>query len=152
MTSEGTRGSTRFDDYLLELGRATWAASVLAMYAFDLLRVFGGVHEETMDSDAMGTLVNRLRGLMKRHPDWPELAAFVEDLDEARVTRNDLLHALPVHDGLYRRRYGPNGYIRNFFTVESLAEVTASFTALERRANALLYKDGGAAVDAWYGR
>jgi hypothetical protein len=150
--SAGTQGSESHEDYLLELGRATFEASCLAGISFDLLRVFGDVDSAAMYDDPMGTLVSRLGKLSKGYSGWEELSTFVADLDEARVMRNDLLHALPVHNGLHRRRSKDGYYVRNFFTVESLSDVYRVFHELHLRGNQLLYSDGGAAATAWYER
>jgi hypothetical protein len=119
------------------------------MIATDLLRALGDVPDDAMYSDPLGTLENRLRGLVKRRPDVTELAAFVERLGRAREDRNDLIHALPVHDGLYRRT---KNRVREFFTVESLDALSVQLAATYSEGLRILYRNDGVEVDAWYAR
>ena len=147
--ADGDQNSPRFKEWLLALGRATYEAGHLSLMAFDLLRVHFDAEEDDMYDDALGRLVSKLRGSAKARPDWPELAAWIETLDAAREQRNDLTHALPVRDGLHRRRGSDPYFIRDFFTVESLEEIAAVFDAVTRVGNDLLYRDGGAYVRAW---
>ena len=137
--------------WLLELGRATYAAARLAGVCFDLARVLGGVESGDMYSDPLGTLINRLRPI-GQHGDVPGLADFLNQLSDARDDRNDLLHALPVAHGLHRRKTKNLGYVRNFYDVEALSAVASSLEAAARVGNGLLYQDGGAAVRRWYER
>lgn len=135
------------DKYLLELGRATYAASGLAGIAFDVLRIHGGIDSEALYSDPLGTLENRLRG---NRPPLDGLDGFLSLLADARVARNDLLHALPVKHGLHRRTTKDSTYVRNFFTVESLREVRLLFERTRAKGNEVLYSDGGEAIKRWY--
>ena len=156
MNDQVTRyaGNPRHPDHeawLLELGRATYSASRVAGICFDLARILGGVESADMYSDPLGTLINRLQPIGRRG-DVDGLAEFIEQLGAAREDRNDLLHALPVADGLHRRKTSEPAYVRNFFDVEDLAAVISSLTATARVGNGLLYQDGGAAVRRWYER
>lgn len=137
------------EKWLLELGRATYAASRVAGICFDLARVFGNVDSAAMYNDPLGVLINRLKPLGNKGS-VPGLASFVGQLEAAREDRNDLLHALPVAHGLHRRKSKEPHYVRNFFNVEDLKQVTQSLSEATRRGNELLYQDGGAAVQAWY--
>ncbi|WP_134772186.1 hypothetical protein [Ornithinimicrobium flavum] len=137
------------EQWLLELGRATYAASRVAGICFDLARVFGNVDSAAMYSDPLGALINRLQPLGKRGS-VPGLDPFIAQLESARDDRNDLLHALPVADGLHRRKSKEPYYVRNFFDVAELQQVTRSLSEAAHRGNELLYHDGGAAVQAWY--
>ncbi len=139
------------DQWLLELGRATYAASKVAGICFDLARVLGGVDSASMYCDPMGKLVDRLRPLAKKGT-VPGLEKFVSLAESARDDRNDLVHALPVQSGLHRRKSGDLGYVRNFFEVDQLAAVTRSLTEVALAGNQLLYQDDGAAVAAWYAK
>jgi hypothetical protein len=65
-------------------------------------------------------------------------------------TRNDLLHALPVKDGLHRRHTQDLYRVRNFFDVEHLAVAAKELEDVWTQGSRLLYHDGGAAVQAWY--
>lgn len=152
VTNPQYSGDPRHPDHeawLLELGRATYAAARVAGICFDLARVFGNVDSGDMYNDPLGTLINRLNPLEKKGA-VPGLGAFIVQLDSARADRNDLLHALPVAHGLHRRSSKDPSYVRNFFDMEELESVTRSLSEAARRGNELLYHDGGAAVSAWY--
>ncbi len=149
MSSPGTAGSAQHSAYLLALGSASFEAAKVAMIATDLLRALGNVPDEAMHRDPLGTLENRLRGLVKTRPDVPELVPFIENLSRCREDRNDLIHALPVHLGLYRRT---SDRVREFFTVESLDALTAQFAETYVEGSRILYREDGAEVDAWYAR
>lgn len=136
--------------YLCELGRATYAAARLAGIAFDILRVFDQVASSAMYNDPLGGLLNRLNGFKRRQPSLPGLVGFIAQMDRARDTRNDLIHALPVKHGLHRRKSDDLGYVRNLFTVEDLRAVAEELEAVHRAGSSVLYHDGGAAVNAWY--
>lgn len=139
------------DVWLLELGRATYAAARAAGICFDLARIIGGVESADMYSDPLGTLVGRLRSIagLDLLSGLPE---FVEQVDAAREGRNDLLHALPVLHGLHRRKTKDPAYERNFYDVEQLSEVTEQLSDAARQGSRLLYQDGGEAVRRWYER
>lgn len=147
--ADGDQTSPRFDEWLLALGRATYEAGRLSLMAFDLLRVHFDTDEDLMYNDPLGRLVSKLRDAAKARPNWPELAAWIETLDDASEQRNDLTHALPVRDGLHRRKKGDPYFVRDFFTVKSLEEITAAFAAVAKEGNDLLYCDDGAHVRAW---
>lgn len=136
------------ENFLLELGRATFEAAGVAQICFDLARVLGGVDSSEMYSDPLGRLINRLKDISDSN-NTDGLKHFLGDLEKARTDRNDLLHALPVKDGLYRRITSDLQYEKTFYTVDDIARVTANLTAARRRGNDLLYQDGGAAVRAW---
>lgn len=146
----GDPAAPEHDAFLMELGRATYTAARVAGVCFDLLRVLGATPSHEMYEDPLGTLQSRLRGLAKRRPDVSDLPEFLEKLDGARRARNDLLHAFPVRDGLYRRTAPPEDRIRELFTVESLNEITRQLDETARLGNAVLYFDDGASVRAWY--
>lgn len=146
---EGDPRHPDHDSFLLELGRATYAADRLAGICFDILRVLKGVPSRDMYEVPLGTLQRRLDPLMRSSP-VPGLADFVDQLERARLARNDLLHALPVKDGLHRRKKDDPRYVRNFFTVADVQEVTAVLSAAHRTGSDVMYHDGGAAVRAWY--
>ena len=64
MTSTDHPGDPNHHDheaYLLELGRATYAAAGLAGIAFDVLRIHGGFDSADLYSDPLGTLQGRLK-------------------------------------------------------------------------------------------
>ena len=146
-------GDTRHpehEEYLRELGRATYWAALLAGVAFDLLRVFGRVRSAAMYDDPLGALEKKLQSLSVSRKDLPGLDEFLNELKLARGARNDLIHALPVQHGLHRRRAKDLHYVRNFFTIEDLASVAKEFSDVTRRGNRLLYHDGGAAIRSWY--
>lgn len=139
------------DAWLLELGRATYATARVAGICFDLARVVGGVDSTDMYSDPLGALIRRLRSIAGLDS-LAGLPEFVEQVDAAREDRNDLLHALPVQNGLHRRKTNEPGYVRNFYDVAELAAVTDSLSAAVRTGTQLLYQDGGEAVRRWYDR
>jgi hypothetical protein len=138
------------DRYLHHLGIATWEAARLATYCVDILRVWHDVDSSAIYDDPLGTLETRLRGLLKAKPHLPRLAEFLDALGPARLTRNDLLHALAVHNGLHRRRTKDLQYVRNFYTPEDLDEAANEMIAATRIGAEVLYSDGGAAVTRWY--
>ena len=153
MTTEaenaGDSGHPDHETYLLELGRATYAAAALAGIAFDVLRIHGGVDSAALYSDPLGTLENRLRG---SRAEAAGLDEFISILGDARVVRNDLIHALPVKHGLHRRMTKDLGYVRDFYSVESLQEARELFERARRRGTEVLYSDGGEAIKRWYAR
>lgn len=69
-----------------------------------ILRVFDRVASAEMYDDPLGGLIKRLRGSLGRYHMPPGLSGFIDELEAACQTRNDLLHALPVKDGHHRRR------------------------------------------------
>ena len=135
--------------FLAELGKATYTASRVASICFDILRVLGGESSAVLYSDPLGKLESRLRNLNQRQPALPGLSAFLPLLKTARETRNDLLHALPVQHGLYRRKSGDLGFVRKFYTVEDVTEAVGEMEPAARAGSSVLYADGGAAVKAW---
>lgn len=146
-------GDTRHpqhEEYLRELGRATYWAARLAGIAFDLLRVFGRVRSAAMYDDPLGALEKKLQALRGQRKDLLGLDEFLNELKLARGARNDLIHALPVQHGLHRRRAKDLHYVRNFFTIEDLASVAKEFRDVSLKGNNLLYHDGGAAIRSWY--
>ncbi|GAA1188251.1 hypothetical protein [Nesterenkonia xinjiangensis] len=137
------------EKYLLELGKATYAAAGLAGIAFDVLRIHSGISSSALYSDPLGTLENRLRG---SRVDLEGIDEFIELLHDARLLRNDLMHALPVKHGLHRRMRKDLGYVKNFFDVESLRTARKLFESARRTGNRVLYSDDGEAVRRWYTR
>lgn len=135
------------DVYLLELGRATYAAAGLAGIAFDVLRIHGGLASNDLYDDALGRLERRLK---ESPPPVDELDEFLSLLEAARLTRNDLIHALPVQHGLYRRTTKNLRYVRKFYTIESLREARTLMERARSKGNKVLYSDGGAAIKLWY--
>ncbi len=143
----GDPGHPDHEAYLLELGRATYAAAGLAGIAFDVLRVHAGVDSAALYSDPLGTLENRLRG---SRPALKGIDEFIDLLGDARIVRNDFIHALPVKHGLHRRMTKDLGYVRDFYSIESLREARELFERARRRGNEVLYSDGGDAIKRWY--
>ena len=154
MTTEaehaGDPGHPDHETYLLELGRATYAAAGVAGIAFDVPRIHGGLDSAALYSDdPLGTLENRLRGSGIEAEGIDE---FISMLGDARVMRNDLIHALPVKDGMHRRLTKDLAYVRDFFSVESLQEAQELFERTRRKGNDVLYSEGGKAIRRWYER
>lgn len=143
----GDPGHPDHETYLLELGRATYAAAGLAGIAFDVLRIHGGFDSAELYSDPLGTLESRLRG---SRPELEGIDEFLGLLREARIVRNDLIHALPVKHGLHRRVTKDLGYVKNFYSVESLREAREFFDRARRRGGEVLYSDGGEAIKHWF--
>lgn len=143
----GDPSHTDHDAYLLELGRATYSAAGLAGIAFDVLRVHCGFDSAALYSDPLGTLENRLRG---SRPPLDGIDEFVTLLGDARIVRNDLIHALPVKHGLHRRATKDIGYVRDFYSVESLRKVRELFERARGTGSEVLYSDGGEAIRRWY--
>lgn len=133
-------------DWLLELGRATYAAAGLSGIAFDLLRVHSGFESEDLYKDPLGRLLKKLR---RTPPAVDGIEDFIALAEEALVVRNDVLHALPVLHGLHRRRSDDLGYVRNYYDLASLREATQVMQNARRKGNEMLYADGGEAVRRW---
>lgn len=139
-------------EYLLELGRATFASIRLAGVCFDILRVLGDHPEQSLYRDDLGRLERKLAPLRERWPEVESLPSFMAALGPARELRNDLIHALPVKDGLARRTDGsPKRHI-TFYSTSDLAAATARFTRTARLGSDVLYHDHGSFVRAWYSR
>ncbi|AQP44970.1 hypothetical protein [Tessaracoccus flavus] len=133
-------------DWLLELGRATYAAAGLSGIAVDLLRVHSGFESEDLYKDPLGRLLDKLR---RTPPAVDGIEDFIALSEEALVVRNDVLHALPVMHGLHRRRSDDLGYVRNYYDLASLWEATQVIQNARRKGNEVLYADGGEAVRRW---
>lgn len=129
----------------------------MAGTCYDILRVWAVCEGSALDSCNLGGLQNALREYGKRTvaaeeplgslPRWSE---FMDSLDLSRNLRNDLMHALPVLNGLLRR--GSKVIAADawpFFTIESLVDIAASFELTSRLGNGLLYSDGGSRVEEW---
>ena len=144
--SAGDPSHPDHDTWILELGRATRAAAQLATICFDLARIVGGVNENKMYDDPLGGLQQRLGGLDPASS--PILPEFLVVLDSARHTRNDIMHAFLVRDGLLRRS-SKRGYDRDFYTISSLINARDQLEAASRLGNQILYANGGEAVEAW---
>jgi hypothetical protein len=137
--------------FLAELGRATYAAARVTGIAFDILRIFGEATSAEMYSDPLGKLVGRLATLESNdRVELPDLAQFIVVMRAAKATRNDLIHALPVKDGLHRRETSDLRKVRNFFDVDDVAAAAHELEAAWHEGSRILYHDGGAAVRAWY--
>lgn len=133
-------------DWLLELGRATYAAAGLSGIAFDLLRVHSGFESEDLYKHPLGRLLEELR---RTPPAVDGIEDYITLAEEALVVRNDVLHALPVLHGLHRRRSDDVGYVRNYYDLASLREATQVMENARRKGNEVLYADGGEAVRRW---
>ena len=133
-------------DWLLELGRATYAAAGLSGIAFDLLRVHSGFESGELYKDPLGRLLEKMR---TSPPTVEGIEDFIALAEEALVVRNDVLHALPVLHGLHRRRSDDLGYVRNYYDLNSLREATQVMENASLKGNEVLYADGGEAVRRW---
>jgi hypothetical protein len=138
------------EQWLLELGRANYAAARLGGVVFDILRVHGGHASADLYKDTLGQLAKKLTSITDAAVSG--IAAFRTDLEAARDTRNDLAHALPVLYGLHRRRADDLDFVRNFFSVEAISDVTAELDRCHQKGSAVLHGDGGAALQAWYAK
>lgn len=133
--------------YLVELGRATYAAAGLSKIAFDVLRIHSGIVSKELYDDPLGRLERRLKN---NPPPLSGLEDFLSLLGLARLMRNDLIHALPVKHGLYRRTTKDTRHVREFYSVESLREARSLFERARHKGNKVLYSDGGEAINRWY--
>ncbi|MBB1586751.1 MAG: hypothetical protein HG423_008165 [Propionibacterium sp.] len=133
-------------EWLLELGRATYAAAGLSGIAFDLLRVHSGLESKDLYKDPLGGLLEKLR---KSPPAVEGIESFITQAEKALVVRNDVLHALPVLHGLHRRRSNDPGYVRNYYDLASLREATQVMQNACRKGSEVLYADGGQAIRRW---
>ena len=97
--SPGDPRHSEFPEFLMRLGAATYEAARVAGICFDSAHVLGSAPSEAMYNDPLGTLKTRMVELARHAPELPGLSEFLDKLQKARVTRNDLLHALPVRDG-----------------------------------------------------
>lgn len=146
--AHGDPASPRHTEWLTALGRATYAATRLAGVAFDVLRVWGEYDSYDLYFDELGKLEKKLASMTGDLPQ--EMQSFRDALPSARVTRNDLMHALPTAHGLQRRLR--DGQVRDFYTVESLLSAEAQMLEAAHAGNAMLYADGGESVRRWYVR
>lgn len=90
----------------------------------------------------MGSLGTRLRA------NTPEFAGVEDFLDlprSVRLVRHDLLHALPVPNGLHRRLRVDPFHVRDLYTVESLREALAVMEMARNKGNEV-------AVCRWWSR
>lgn len=152
VTTPGDPRHPDHEDWLLALGKATYAASKVAGICFDILRVFGDIESANMYSDPLGKLLERLRHLETTGPSLPLLGEFIVSIESSKQARNDLLHALPVKDGLHRRTTQDLSYVKNFYTVEDLQQAADIMSETFDKGSRVLYYDGGAAVKAWQAR
>lgn len=133
------------EQWLLALGRATFAAQAMAGVAIDVLRVHCGVDFWDLVKQPFGGLITTMRG----HDHPPGMARWLDELDAAGRVRNDLMHATPVLHGLHRRDAKDRGRVVNFFDVADLESATSVLVAATRSGNVLLYFDGGSAVQRY---
>ncbi len=151
MTTEtlqaGDPSSPEHEAWLLELGRATYAASRLAGVTVDILRVHGGDDAKDLYDLTHGRLLGRLEA---KNLSLPGIMAFLDHAKAAVAARNDLLHALPVAYGLHRRRASDLSYVADFYDVESVRRITERLLQAAREGNKVLYSLGQAAIDQWY--
>ena len=96
-------------EWLLELGRATYAAAGLSGSAFDLLRVHSGFESKDLYKAPLGRLLENLR---KSLPTVEGIESFITQAEKALVVRNDVLHALPVLHRLHCRCSDDLGWLR----------------------------------------
>lgn len=139
-------------EWLLELGRASYVATRVAGISFDILRVFGEHISESLYEDPLGGLEAKLRKLHKQESTLPGMEEFLISLEKARITRNDLLHALPTKNGLLRRLKSDPTYLREFYDILDLVKAKNEMTEAWHIGSRLLYHDGGAAVASWANR
>lgn len=138
------------EQWLLALGRATYASQSLAGVAVDVLRIHCGVDFWTLLPDTLGALIRRL----KHHegtgaPRIPGLLDWLSELDRALIIRNDLIHALPVLHGLHRRTASDHRRVVDFCTTQAMEDAAAVLSGAAVSGNRVLYHDGGAAVRVW---
>lgn len=132
--------------WITSLGRVTYASQALAGIAVDVLRTHFDVDFWDLLPDSLGQLVARLERLDKVNVAVPGLSAWLIELSAALVVRNDLVHALPVRDGLHRRTAKDPKRVVNFFTIAALDDAATVLTNARRSGSVLLYHDGGTAV------
>ena len=135
-------------EFLLELGHATYAASRLAGIAFDILRV----HKDALSADLYNDPLGRLEKKLREFPPdgLPGLEEFMTQLASARTSRNDLLHALPVQNGLHRRRKEDPDSSATSSQSRISATCARELLNAHRKGSEVLYSDGGAAIKKWY--
>lgn len=134
------------DQWLFALGRATYASQRLAGIAVDVLRVHCNVDFWDLVPDTLGKLIKRLDRHAQSGATIPGLVAWLSELADALEVRNDLMHALPVANGLHRRVAGNRGRVVNYFDMKDLDNAAAVLIAAHRTGSKLLYHDGGSAV------
>ncbi len=107
-----------------------------------------GFESKDLYKDPLGRLLEKLR---KSPPAVEGVESFITQAEKALVVRNDVLHALPVLHGLYRRRSDDLGYVRNYYNLAPLREATQVMQNACRKGNEVLYADGGQAIKRWVG-
>ena len=133
-------------EWLLELGRATYAAAGCPASPSISCACIPVSRLRTSTRTLSGRLLEKLR---QSPPAVDGIEDFIALAEEALVVRNDVLHALPVLHGLHRRRSDDLGYVRNYFDLTSLREATQVMENARRKGNEVLYADGGEAVRRW---
>jgi hypothetical protein len=144
-------GRSSHDQFLLALGRATMAAARASGVAFDLLLALGATDCAAMYDDPLAMLERHLRRMSTQRPHLSELSEFLTELRGARKTRDDLLNALPAHNGLQRRR---SRNMRSFRTFASAADLEAAAQQLDSIAiegQFVLHREHAAEVRRWRG-
>lgn len=133
-------------DWLLELGRATYAAAGLPAS----LSISCGCTQVSSPGTCTRTLWAGCNEKLRTSPPTVEgIEDFIALAEEALVVRNDVLHALPVLHGLHRRRSDDLGYVRNYYDLNSLRAATQVMENASLKGNEVLYADGGEAVRRW---
>jgi len=99
-----------------------------------------------MYADPLGQLEKRLEQIDSTG--WPPMKDFVAALDSARQTRNDVMHAMLVRDGLLRRS-AKYGYDRDFYTVQSLVQANEAVRLASRLGNGVLDSRASGDLKSW---
>lgn len=135
------------DLWLRALGEAVYSASRVAGIVVDVPRVH--MREEFFDltDEPLGRLLERIDAFAGIGVGVPGMLPWLDRLRDVLVTRNDLIHALPVLHGLHRRTKKDPGRVVNFFDVEDLTAARSAFDDVWAEGVRLLYRDGGLRVD-----
>lgn len=128
-------------------------SSRVAGICFDVLRVRSGARGSDLYRDVLGDLQRKLRRHVEENgralPGFGLFCGFLDDLEQAKTTRNDLIHALPVRDGLLR----VDGRKRvEFYTIESLVAAQGTLQRAWVSGTEVLHFDDGSFVRDWYAR
>lgn len=99
-----------------------------------------------MYDDPLGGLARRLGRIDSAA--LPRLPEFLTVLITARHTRNDVMHAFLVRDGLLRRS-AQRGYERDFYAVSSLIAAREQLELASGIGNEILYANGGSELEGW---
>ena len=123
--------------YLTELARAVLSAAFITGHLVEILAAYRPADYHRFATMDLGTLSRSLKQAVSDGLRAPNLELLLEQVETARETRNRLMHALPVLQGLHGRSR-VNSETSEFFTVEDLRRVVTQFEEARLTANPIL--------------